>query len=435
MKMYNYIKYLSVLLVWGFLSFINSVLAENKIYQLRSNSLKDKLQIVMDVEDSPQFKAFALSNPPRIVADIKALVTKQYRGNLNFKNRGVSIVRTGVRHDNEVRLVLDLKKDFAWRAYALPANAKRGARLVIDIFDVKGYNPPISAKANNVRPTTTEKIGLESVVTTDTKYKKKRLSKQVVKQDKPTKSLTTKNIKQRDINIVIDPGHGGKDSGAVGAHRTKEKVIVLKVAKLLKRKIDAIKGMRAILTRTTDRYIPLRGRLNFARKHKADLFISVHADAFRDFSAKGASVFILSNHGASSEAARWLAKGENSVDIKYGGVDVGDYNKDIGDVMIKIQQDATIESSYILADKTLSQLNRIGRVHQKDVERAGFVVLKSPDIPSMLVETAFISNPEEEKRLNSPAYQEKLASSIAKGVENYFKIHLPHYLLLVEPVT
>ncbi len=187
--------------------------------------------------------------------------------------------------------------------------------------------------------------------------------------------------------------------------------------------------MKAILTRSSDRYISLRGRLRLARKYKADLFVSIHADAARNRSAQGASVYILSNRGASSESARWLARRENAVDLKYG-VDIGDYDKDVSNMIMQIQQDATIESSHLLAKKTLRKMKGIGKLHKRFVERAGFAVLKSPDIPSMLVETAFISNPEEEERLQSEHYQNEIAASIAGGIQAYFADHMPQQLLI-----
>lgn len=479
------------------------VFAGNQIHQLRSNSLAEKLQIVLDMAEMPQFNAFSLPDPARIVIDIQARAAKQYRNNLSFKQRGVTLVRTGMQNPNEVRIVLDLKRDYRWDVYALAADNRHGPRVVIDVFDGKGNaqkgrreqslsniavnsNPLIKSDGDNTGELILESVGdvarLKAPVKsqpaqTDSDNKKtakatktvtastatsiekppkqspkkpeqqtlkttaKVTAKTTVKPDKkPPQSkpketppalqeTTSKPHRQSEIVIVIDPGHGGKDSGAVGPNRTKEKDVVLQISKRLKRKIDALPNMRAVLTRSNDRYITLRGRLRLARKHKADLFVSVHADAFTNRAARGSSVFILSNRGASSEAARWLAKSENSVDLKYG-VDIGDYDKDVSNVLVKMQQDAAIEASYVVANKTLRQLKGIGKVHKRRVERAGFAVLKSPDIPSMLVETAFISNPEEERRLKSPNYQERLAESIAKGIQAYFKERLPHHLLL-----
>lgn len=486
--MHKWISFYKVSFACLVLFFANSVLAVNQIYQLRSNSLKQKVQIVVDMDTAPVFKAFALSNPMRLVVDIEAKASPDYKNNLSFKNRGVTIVRTGMQSANQVRLVLDMDKNYRWEVYAKGVEGIRGHRIVIDVYDAK--RPKISAQKPVAPPDGNVNVLLESIndlddpqssgknvanvkkssLTLETvpleelnnpnpvvkkpplvavnpilgKDKKSKSSKvttaKVTKpqQDLPTvKTGVVKNTKkrtkktqQKEIIIMIDPGHGGKDSGALGGRGTKEKDVVLQIAKRLKKKIDAIPNMRGMLTRSTDKYLTLRTRLRLARKHKADLFVSIHADAFTKRTASGSSVFILSNRGASSEAARWLARRENAVDLKYG-VDIGDYDKDVSNVLMQIQQDATIESSYILAKKTLREMKRIGKAHKKHVERAGFAVLKSPDIPSMLVETAFISNPAEEKRLTSKAYQEKIAISIAKGIKKYFDEHLPHHLLLI----
>lgn len=470
-------KKIRLLLACVLLFFINSLLAENKIKQIRSNSLSDKLQIVIDVENKPDFNVFVLSNPVRLVIDIKGKVANNYRNKLSFKNRGVTKVRTGNRSDDEIRLVLDLNYDYHWEIYDLLPAGRYGHRIVVDVYDyalkkqksavlaakTDGVKMPIvlESLANNNQPNTSVKPSQspksnKPVVTlaTTATDKPSKPTAALAKADKPPsksiKATTSKNktasqsvvtketlaskvkkVKSRDIIVVIDPGHGGKDSGALGATGAQEKVVVLQIAKRLKKKIDAIPGMRAVLTRQTDKYISLRGRLRLARKFKGDLFVSIHADAFTRRSARGASVYILSNRGASSEAARWLAKRENAVDLKYG-VDIGDYERDVSDVLMKMQQDAAIEASHILASKTLSRLKGVGKVHKQNVERAGFAVLKSPDIPSMLVETAFISNPTEEKRLQSPIYQNKLATAIAKGIKQYFDVHLPHHLLLMD---
>lgn len=489
------IKKIQLSLALLFFFFSNSLLAENIIKQVRSNSLPNKVQIVIDLDHKPTFDVFVLSKPIRLVVDVKGKVSPNYKNKLSFKNRGVTKVRTGNRSENEIRLVFDLNYDYNWEIYDLPPSGKYGHRIVVDVYDyalqpklaaklaakksasgstpivlesltentqqtlvteqqnkksVRLSKPPVKEKtktkpqANNVivistkpaqhLPNQADKIAKKKItkaIEQNPKTARSPSQKVISKASIKTKKKATKRIKSRDIIVIIDPGHGGKDSGAVGAAGTKEKIVVLQIAKKLKRKIDAMKGMKAVLTRRSDRYISLRGRLKLARKYKGDLFVSIHADAFTRRSAKGASVYILSNRGASSEAARWLAKRENSVDLKYG-VDIGDYEQDVSDVLVKMQQDAAIEASQVLASKTLSRLKGIGKVHKRRVERAGFAVLKSPDIPSMLVETAFISNPMEEKRLKSSAYQDKLATAIAKGIKQYFNVHLPHHLLLMD---
>lgn len=452
-----------------FLLFISSQLYANNnwVHQIRSNSLKEKLQIIVDMETAPQFDVFVLSNPLRLVLDVKGLPSAEYENNLSFVNRGVSLVRTGMDKKDSVRIVIEMLADFKWRVYPLPPSANRGHRIVIDVFDyakgvkrITNSKPNTTASLDSKTEKSSESIILESLresshtqqhtknsavsapVTKVTakktaktsKAEKSKKTKETHKQSntvattatKTTKAtITTKKKKGKKYNnilVMIDAGHGGKDNGASGPRKTKEKNVTLAIAKRLKQKIDAIPGMKGILTRHNDRYISLRGRLWLAQKHKPDLFVSVHADAFSKASAQGSSVFILSNRGASSEAARWLAKRANAVDLKYG-IDIGDYDKDISNVLIKMQQDATIESSYSLANKTLAQLKGIGNIHKHHVERAGFAVLKSPDIPSMLVETAFITNPSEERKLKSVSYQNKLANAIATGIKNYFNTH------------
>ncbi len=467
--MYRYRKKLVSLFAVIILLFSHSVFAENQVYRLSSKSLSDKLQIAMDIGQRPRFKVFVLSNPLRLVVDVKAQVATSYENDLDFKRRGVRTVRTAMQDRNTIRLVLELNKNYRWKAYSVPADTKHPyARLLVDVYDgrdvvavqpkkiqpQKTQSPKQQVRpavtANNISPKSGA-IVLESLNKTQKKITPKPSVKPkprpVVKTDKPTKKTppkasvkvpkklvtapiaqpiakpiketTAKRHRGKQIIVVIDAGHGGKDSGALGKNGTQEKMVVLQIAKKLKQKIDAISGMKAILTRSTDRYISLRGRLRLARKYKADLFVSIHADAARNRSASGSSVFILSNRGASSESARWLARRANAVDLKYG-VDIGDYDKDVSNMIMQIQQDATIESSHRLANNTLQRLKGIGKLHKSHVERAGFAVLKSPDIPSMLVETAFISNPTEEKNLKSSWYQNKLADAIAGGISAYF---------------
>jgi N-acetylmuramoyl-L-alanine amidase len=225
---------------------------------------------------------------------------------------------------------------------------------------------------------------------------------------------------RRDIIIAIDPGHGGQDSGALGKHGTKEKDIVLAVSKRLANIVNAEPGMRAYLTRDTDVFITLRQRIKRARENKADMFISIHADAFKDAKAKGASVFVLSQRGASSEAAQMMADKENAADLA-GGISLEDKDDMLASVLLDLSQTASLEASLEVANTVLAGLKRVGNVHKKHVESAAFVVLKSPDIPSILVETAFVSNPDEERKLNTPSHQDKIARAILSGISNYFQ--------------
>jgi N-acetylmuramoyl-L-alanine amidase len=219
---------------------------------------------------------------------------------------------------------------------------------------------------------------------------------------------------------VVDAGHGGQDPGASGANGTHEKDVVLAIAQALAKRINAEPGMRAVLTRDSDVFIPLRGRMDIARRARADIFISVHADSIRDREVSGSSVYVLSNRGASSEAARWLAEQENSADLK-GGVSLGDKDDALASVLIDLSQTASITSSMEAAGRVLGQLDHVGTIRKTQVQQAAFVVLKSPDIPSMLVETAYISNPGEEKKLRTAEHQAEIADAIFGGVREYFR--------------
>ena len=224
----------------------------------------------------------------------------------------------------------------------------------------------------------------------------------------------------RDIIIAIDPGHGGQDPGASGRDGTREKDVVLAISRALKRRIDAEPGMQAILTRDSDKFIPHRERMNIARRGRADLFISVHADAIVNRDVAGSSVYVLSEKGATNEAARWLAERENAADLK-GGVSLGDKGDQLANVLIDLSQDASIGSSLEAAQRVLAELDQVGTVRKSQVQQAAFIVLKSPDIPSILVETAYISNPGDERKLRSPAYQAELAEALFRGVREHFR--------------
>lgn len=498
--------------------------ATPQLLSLRSNSLSDKVQLVLDVSTQPNVSFSLKQQPLRLVVDLKAIPAKTYQNLLSFHNRGIVRLHTKMHNKDTIRVSIELSKPFPYNVYEKAKSGNKPERIVVDIYD-RAENPQqVQARIiqshqthaqqtshastsstdtrqpnvsqPNTSPETTAKtaatptfrvINATDLVSSETNGNlatkapavKKEPNKQAklvpvsltstdivastqtpksssskvedVKWKKVAQTTTAPNTDvaskkasliipkpqkatRKTLLVVIDPGHGGKDSGAIGARGTYEKDIVLQISKRLKKHIDALPNTRAILTRNNDRYITLYGRTRFARQKKADLFISIHADAFTRRDVQGSSVFILSTRGASSAAARELAKRENSVDSKHG-LDFKNYDRDISKVLMDIQQSATIESSYVLASKTLRQLKGIGKVHKRYVERAGFAVLKSPDIPSMLVETAFISNPSEERKLNNPAYQERIAKAITKGVQRYFAENLPHHILLGQTST
>jgi N-acetylmuramoyl-L-alanine amidase len=240
---------------------------------------------------------------------------------------------------------------------------------------------------------------------------------------KPKPVLTAKAQKLHDIIVILDPGHGGKDPGAHGRLGTLEKNVVIAISRYVQTELKKTKGIKVYLTRSRDVYIPLRDRLSIARKYKADIFIAIHADAFQNTAARGASIFALSQRGATSESARWLAEQENQSEL--GGANLNDKDYVLKSVLLDMSQTNTINASLNLGQSILAYLNRFTQLHSRKVEQAAFVVLKSPDIPSLLIETGFISNPQEERNLRSPAYQQKLAQKIAAGIIDYFKENTP----------
>ena len=342
----------------------------------------DKTRAVLDLDTRADYKLFTLDGPPRVVIDLKK---SDLETSLKLPQKHAGII-DGVRHGspskNTLRVVLDLESTAAVKSFMLDPVGQYGYRLVVDLF------PEGSGKAGTV------------------------------------KQMADVREKDRDIVVAIDAGHGGEDPGAIGKSRTREKDVVLAIARELKESIDARPGMKGVLIRTGDYFIPLRDRFEKARKHRADLFVSVHADAFRKRSVSGSSVFVLSRKGASSEYARLLAASENSADL-VGGVTLADKDDMLASVLLDLSQSATMEASHAVADSVFSSLNRQGKMHKNHVEHANFMVLKSPDVPSILVETAFISNPSEEKRLKDPAWQRKIARTIANGVQDYFYLSPP----------
>jgi N-acetylmuramoyl-L-alanine amidase len=337
----------------------------------------DHTRVVFDVNGPVNYKLFTLANPDRLVLDIaKSRVAKSLDG--APLEGAVKRVRTGRQGTDTLRVVLDLDRTIQPKSFLLKPADQFGHRLVIDLFDVES-------------------------------------APRVVKREA---SLPVAQG-ERDVIVSIDAGHGGDDPGALGANGSREKDITLAVAKVLADRIDAEPGMTAVLTRDRDFFIPLNRRYEIAREQKADLFISIHADAFVKSQARGSSVFVLSNRGATSEAARMLADRENSSDL-VGGVSIDDKDATLAAVLLDLSQGATMQASEVVANNVLRGLASIGNLHKREVQRANFVVLRSPDVPSMLVETAFISNPAEEKRLNDPAHREKLANALVHGVRDYF---------------
>lgn len=345
-----------------------------EVRDLRLWAGPDSTRVVLDLSAEVRYEVFTLSGPDRVVIDLQNASLDQERVRLPAGSGLVSQLRVGARDGGTLRIVLDLTARAEPKDFLATPNDVYGHRLVVDL--ASGTTPrPVKAP------------------------------------HAPTG--------QRDLVIAVDAGHGGEDPGAIGKRGTREKDVTLQVARRLAERIDAEPGMRAVLIRTGDYFVPLRERSRRARLNQADMFISIHADAYVSRDVRGSSVYVLSSRGASDEAARWLAAKENSADL-IGGVSLDDKNDVLASVLLDLSQNAAISASREAAGHVLSELDTVGRLKKSGVQHAGFVVLKSPDIPSMLVETAFISNMEEEQRLRDPDYQRRLAAAIHKGVRTYY---------------
>lgn len=354
----------------------------------RAENRNGELLVIFPLSQQIKFNSFRLQNPDRLVIDIPNANLQQKMTSLPITSAFVSGVRLGTQQGTDLRIVIDLKQG------TIPASAavirgNLGYELVIEVGNKAGSATQDFAAAG------------QTVIT------------------QPRDIQVAKTVPKKNILIVIDPGHGGKDPGASGPSGTREKNVVLEIAKILQAKINQQPNMKAVLTRGNDTFIPLRERVLIARRQKADMFISIHADA-GPAKVDGASVYILSTSGASSEAARLLANAENQSDL-IGGVKISDKDDAIASMLLDLSQEATIESSNALGHHILKNLSRHANLHKKQVERAGFAVLKAPDIPSVLVETGFISNPKEERNLKNKSYQTKLADDILAGVKAYYK--------------
>ncbi len=386
------------------------------IQSMRLSYADSDTRLVIDLDSAFQYSVFSLKNPARLVVDLK---NSRQKNSLTIPDLLNSPIR-GIRHaswdKNTLRLVLDLEHNVAFDTQTLPPNSGYPHRLVIDLHSAMNIAAATPQTINN--PVKSTPSPEKSIDSGDDAPQITEKPAEIIIQS-PT-ITTKKSMARRDIIIAIDAGHGGQDSGALGRHGTKEKDIVLTIAKRLAKIVNQERGMRAYLTRDKDIFIPLRERIKKARNNKADMFISIHADAFKDPKAKGASVFVLSERGASSEAAKMLANKENAADLA-GGISLEDKDDMLASVLLDLSQTASLEASFEVANTVLAGLKRVGNVHKKHVESAAFVVLKSPDIPSILVETAFVSNPDEERKLNSVSHQNKIARAILSGISNYFK--------------
>src|SRR5579863_10371651 len=339
----------------------------------------DSTRVVLDLSGSATHSLQVLKNPDRVVLDVAGARLAPRARPATTGAGAVKLVRIS-REPRGLRIVLDLSRPIQAKSFLAAPNNRYGYRLVIDLGVGQGVETPV--KAEHAPPDA------------------------------------------RDLIIAVDAGHGGEDPGAIGKHGTREKDVVLAIARQLALKINTETGMKAVLTRGGDYFVPLRDRMRRARAQQADLFVSIHADSIRDRSIDGSSVYILSPRGATDEASRWLAERENASDL-IGGVSLDDKDDVLASVLLDLSQSASLNASQEAAERVLHRLTQAGEVRKHEVQQARFVVLKSPDIPSMLVETAYISNPQEELRLRTAAHQGVLAAAIHQGVHDYFYANPP----------
>ncbi len=348
-----------------------------EVSKLRLWTDPDKTRAVLDLSEAAQYKLFTLQNPHRVVIDLQGAQLNKSFGPANVPSGVIQGVRHGRPGGDTLRIVLDLSEHVQMKSFMLAPTEQYGHRLVINLYGSSGEQSSTVKRVADVQ--------------------------------KPN----------RDVVISIDAGHGGEDPGASGPRKTREKHVVLAIARELKKQIDAQPGMQGMLVRDGDYYITHRQRYEKARKAGADLFVSIHADAFKDASVNGSSVFVLSRRGASSEFARLLADGENRSDL-IGGVRLDEKDDMLASVLLDLSQSATLEASNQVAESILASLKHTGRTHKHYIGRANFLVLKSPDVPSVLVETGFISNPKEEKKLTEKEFQQRMGRAISNGIRDYF---------------
>lgn len=392
----------AVALLWTAL--IAEVLAASDVRGVRLWRAPDNTRLVFDLSGPVQHNVFTLVAPDRIVIDVSGARLATGFEQLSLTNTPITGVRSAQRSADELRVVIDLSAPVTPKSFSLAPNQQYGHRLVVDLFDQGSAPPPAAPGVTASSP---------PIPVTPTQ---------------PPPKLTPVPNGKRDIVVAIDAGHGGEDPGALSPFKGQyEKHVTLAIAKELQRQINAEKGFRGELVRTGDYFIPLRKRTEIARKKGADLFVSIHADAAPRSSAFGASVYALSERGATSETARWLADAENQSDLigGAGNVSLDDKDKMLAGVLLDLSMTASLASSLNVGQKVLSNMGSITPLHKRRVEQAGFMVLKSPDIPSILVETGFISNPNEAKKLHTVSHQKALARSITTGVKQFFHENPP----------
>jgi N-acetylmuramoyl-L-alanine amidase len=392
-----------------------------EILAVRVWPAEDYTRVTLENDSRLKTSHFTIKDPERLVVDIEGLelnpTLKELVAKIQSNDPYIKQVRVGQNRPNVVRLVFDLKEPVNPQVFTLAPIGEYKHRLIFDLYPV---NPPDPIAALIMKGEwSRERPGEGPPAMAEIMPEPKPAPPEdpAAKEDKPPR-LT------RMITIALDPGHGGEDPGAIGRSGSREKDVVLSIAKRLKARIEQQPNMRVMLTRDGDFFVPLHMRVQKARKVQADLFVSIHADAWVESTARGSSVFVLSEKGASSTAARWLANKENSADL-IGGVNIKSHDRQLAHVLLDLSTTAQISDSLKLGKAVLGEISGINRLHKAGVEQAGFAVLKAPDIPSILIETAFISNPEEEAKLKDDAYQDQMADAVLKGIKKYFARNPP----------
>ncbi len=402
-----------------------------KILGVRIWPAEDYTRITLESDKALPITQQLLTNPDRLVVDVQGMELNSTLKDLVAKVKPndpyVSQIRVGQFQLGMVRLVFDLKEPVKPQLFTLDPIAKYQYRMVLDLYPAIPPDPLMelvksSARKESALEKANEEIDL--IARFATKREKDAPKAPVAQAIPDVKEPPTQAKHNRLITIAIDAGHGGEDPGAIGAMGSKEKYVVLSIAKRLRDKIENDSYMRPFLTRDGDYFVPLHTRVQKARRVEADLFVSIHADAFIEPRAKGASVFALSQMGASSTMARWMANKENASDL-IGGINIKTQDKQVANLLLDMSTTAQIKDSLQVGTSILKRISGFAPLHKGKVEQASFAVLKAPDIPSILVETAFISNPQEEARLNDDAYQEQIAEAILRGIKDYFSKNPP----------
>ncbi|WP_156906425.1 N-acetylmuramoyl-L-alanine amidase [Halomonas halocynthiae] len=402
-----------------------SAVVAGNVENIRLWAAPDHSRLVFDLTSPTSAEVFTLDNPSRLVIDLDNSQMQADLDRLSLEGSAVSELRSGVRQGSNLRVVLELSRQVSPRHFILPPNEQYGHRLVVDLEypGENAVNDPIDPIEAMVREQEIAAVRAQAEASISGR------------QPAPTVQATkaAKPHPRRDIIIAIDAGHGGEDPGAIGPSGTHEKDVVLQMAKRLQRLVDGAPGFKAVMIRDSDYYVGLRQRTQIARQQKADFFVSIHADAFDSPRPHGSSVYALSQRGATSETAQWLAVSENRSDL-IGGVDgnlsLSDKDEVLRGVLLDLTMTATLNDSLTIGGQVLERMGRVNDLHKPRVEQAGFAVLKSPDIPSLLVETGFISNPQEERRLRNGNYQQRMMAAVFNGIHAHFERNPPPSSLL-----